>query len=103
MVWVFLKIVGKIIGGDIFDRKVASQSIVNKLATFLSKIYPQLSFQVILKNTRTIASYFSCKNRLPSAVCANFIYNFSFLTEGGRLFILAAHVKSSAQEYINIR
>ena len=54
-----------------------SQSIVNELVTSLSKIYPQLSFQSVLKNTHTVASYFSFKDRLPSAVCANVIYKFS--------------------------
>ena len=54
-----------------------SQSVANELVTSLSQICPQLPFQPVLKIIHTLASYFSFKDRLPSAVHSNVLYKFS--------------------------
>ena len=53
------------------------ETIANKMKLALQDLYPQISFNCILRNTSNLASFFSYKDRIPQTVLSNVIYQFT--------------------------
>ena len=54
-----------------------SFTIRKELTKLLQEYYPQIDFRFIFTNKHTLGSYFHVKDRLPSPLCSNIIYQFS--------------------------
>lgn len=53
-----------------------SVNFVKYLSQQLCKFYPQISFHFAMKNSHTIDKYFKFKDKIPTDLCSNVIYEF---------------------------